>query len=108
MYGLAQNGEKVCYKYHIKNGTNTLDVKYKFFSGVASQTISPVTKPMEYEDAEFKKRGGVDSHMKITSEMRKSTKTGNHIIGFYYICVFAHTPSSYQIIAKETDPTEQF
>jgi hypothetical protein len=36
VYGVAKAGEKVCYKYHVKEGDKNLDVRFKLYSGASS------------------------------------------------------------------------
>jgi len=36
LYGVAKSGERVCYKYHIKDANKNLDVRFKLYSGASS------------------------------------------------------------------------
>jgi hypothetical protein len=106
LFGVAKAGEKVCYKYHVKDGEANLDVRFKLYSGASSQTIDAVDVPETWDASEFKLTGAFDSEYVLTPRMRRQSQRGNHATGLYYICDFAHTYSSFSVLVKEI-PTDQ-
>ena len=63
-------------------------------------------EPKDFKSAEFKDTGGSNAIVRLTPAMRSSK--GNHLTGFYYICMFAHLPASYVLTVEETVPGKQW
>ena len=86
-----------------------MNVKFKTYSGVVSYSITPAEKPSDFKSSEFKlSQDSLDTSTKITPFMRNNTNKGDMKVGPYFICIFAHTSSSYQFIVSETDPSLKF
>jgi hypothetical protein len=84
----------------VKSIDSNLDVNFKLYSGIATQVINPLEVPADYRDAKFEVSAPdmLDTSMRLTPEMR-----GEHSVGLYYICVFAHMTSSFSVIVKESE-----
>lgn len=100
--GIAGYGERVCYKYNVKRHDTNLDVMFKMYSGLATQSINPHKLPADYHQSAFKTElpDPFDTSIRVTPEMRRQ-----HGTGFYFICVFAHMTSSYSLMVHETSAT---
>jgi hypothetical protein len=82
-----------------------LDVRFKLYSGSASQTIDPFEMPERWNSSMFKFSGAFDSEYVIDPRMRQEA---GHPDGLYYICNFAHSLTSFSVLVKEVDPIQEF
>jgi hypothetical protein len=89
---VASFGERVCYKYYIKDKSKNLLITFTSYSGITSLTLNPRQPPNGEEDSKFKFYDWGSQQIAVTPEMRKSVGSEE---GVYYICMFAHTPSSF-------------
>lgn len=78
---------------------------YSGFVNVGVFLESPPKEFSDLNDAAFKVIEPSSSEVMITPMMRKSA---GHENGIYYICMFAHTQSSYSILVSEVSADTKF
>jgi hypothetical protein len=84
---------------------SNLDIKIKRFSGVSSLLVNPKTVPTNSEVAKFKSIDQSDQMLRLTGKQRAEAGRGS---GQYYICMFAHTFSSFSLIVTETSKSSKY
>lgn len=104
IYELVRRGDRDCYQFPVKNAVESLEIYLGVFSGNPNLYVEPGRLPSDMTEFKFFSKSDMNEILTITAEQRERMGLP---IGYYYICVYGESPSSYNLMVYMSNPKKE-